>query len=306
MEKIYKVLFVDDDRRYADPLIDRATGKNFQLEHYDNWEDAKSKLDEDFDSYDAVIIDGKGKLTKDSGGDNQKHVSRAIKDLSEMKGAGSYIPYVVLSKYIEVKDSVDATFFEKNGEENAMFEFLIFQIENSENKKIKAKDPEPFSCFGDKYLDKKHEKFLINIIKVFESDKIDNPENLLFNPCRIMLEQIFREINQNDPKTLPYALVNFEKQRVPLDICLNYLSGTLEKIKGYSGIKFPDYRGNKVLPDYISEQIQTIIAVCHPSSHEIQDKYSKYTFMSVLWALFDVLIWLKRFIDEKQPSRKDE
>ncbi|MBE0637036.1 MAG: hypothetical protein IH598_00780 [Bacteroidales bacterium] len=293
MEKIYKVLFVDDDRRYADSLIDRAAGNNFQLDYYDNWEDAKSKLDEDFDSYDAVIIDGKGKLTKDSRGDNQKHVSRAIKELSEMKGAGSYIPYVVLSKYIEVKDSVDATFFEKNREENEMFEYLTFQIENSDKNKIRVKYPEPFSCFGDKYLNKKHEKFLINIIKVFESNKIDNPENLLFNPCRIMLEEIFRQVSSIDEKVLPHALMNFEKQRVALTNCSKYLSGltvTVDKVP---------YSGTKLLDDHVSQQIQTIIAVCHPSSHEIQEKYSKYTFMSVLWALFDLLIWLKRFIDEK-------
>lgn len=304
MEKSYKVLFVDDDHRYSKTLIDRASGKGIELVHFDNWEEAKSELDESFDDYEAVIVDGKGKLTKDSPGDDQIHVSRALKDLNKMIGAGKYVPYVILSKYLEVKKAIDDIFFEKIRDENEMFEYLIFAIENSEKHKIKAKYPEPFSCFGEKYLDNKHEKFLINIIRVFESEKIENPENLLFNPCRIMLEQIFREINHIAPRILPSALINYEEQRVPLDICLNYLSGTLEKIKGYSGIKFPDYRGNKVLPDYISEQIQTIIAVCHPSSHEIQDKYSKYTFMSVLWALFDVLIWLKRFIDERQLSRK--
>jgi hypothetical protein len=299
MEKKYKVLFVDDDRRYADSLIDRATGKNFQLEYCDNWEDAKSKLDEGFDAYDAVIVDGKGKLTKDSRGDNQKHVIRASNELSEMKGAGRYIPYVVLSKYDEIEDMVDATFFEKNKEEDQMFDHLISEIEKSENKIIKAKFPEPFNCFGEKYLDREHEKYLINIIKVFESDKVENPENLLFNPCRIMLEEIFRQISNAREKVLPHALINYEKQRVALKNCSKYLSGvsvTVDKIP-YSAPKFLD--------DHISQQIQTIIAVCHPSSHEIQDKYSKYTFMSVLWALFDVLIWLKRFIDESPRQRKD-
>jgi hypothetical protein len=115
----------------------------------------------------------------------------------------------------------------------------------------------------------------------------------------MILEQIFRQINFVDEKTLPYALLNFERQRVALTNCSKYLSGisvTVDKIP-YSAPKFLD--------DHISQQIQTIIAVCHPSSHEIQDKYSKYTFMSVLWALFDVLIWLKRFIDESPNLKKD-
>jgi len=282
MEKSYKILFVDDNHSYSKTLIDRASGKGIELAHFDNWEEAKSELDESFDDYEAVIVDGKGKLTKDSPGDDQIHVSRALKDLNKMIGAGKYVPYVILSKYLEVKKAIDDIFFEKNRDENEMFEYLIFAIENSEKHKIKAKYPEPFSCFGEKYLDRKHEKFLLNIIKVFESEKIENPENLLFNPCRIMLEEIFRQINSVSEKVLPHALINYEKQKVPLKNCSKHLSGFLD--------------------NHISQQIQTIIAVCHPSSHEIQDKYSKYTFMSVLWALFDVLIWLKRFIDENPPN----
>jgi hypothetical protein len=52
--------------------------------------------------------------------------------------------------------------------------------------------------------------------------------------------------------------------------------------------------GNEI----ISKQIDLIITGCHPASHEIQN-YSPYTFKSVLWALFDVLIWLKEFIDKR-------
>jgi CheY-like chemotaxis protein len=296
MEKTYKVLFVDDDRRYAETLIDRASGKGIELVHFDNWEEAKSELDEHFDAYEAVIVDGKGKLTKDSPGDDQIHVSKALQDLAAMKITP---PFAVLSKYIELKDFHLAEFFEKGKQEMELFEYLTKAIENSEITQIKRKYSEPFNCFGDKYLERKYEKLLINIIQVFENDKVENPENLLFNPCRIMLEEIFRQISNAREKVLPHALINYEKQRVALKNCSKYLSGvsvTVDKIP-YSAPKFLD--------DHISQQIQTIIAVCHPSSHEIQDKYSKYTFMSVLWALFDVLIWLKRFIDESPRQRKD-
>lgn len=66
--------------------------------------------------------------------------------------------------------------------------------------------------------------------------------------------------------------------------------------------------GNKELPKprgiekHISLQIQLLTTFTSPPSHDIQP-YSKYTFRSVLWALFDVLIWLKKFVDKyDQPT----
>lgn len=292
MEKPYRVLFVDDDERYAKPLIDRASQYDLLFDYCDNWEEARSKLDDDFESYQAVILDGKGKLSKEGTGDNQKHVIQAINDLQEMKGKRKYIPYAVLSKYIEVKDIILGEIFEKDKDEVQMFEHLILEIEKSGTNKIRIKYPEPFTCFGEEYLSTEYETYLVNIIKVFENRELTDPENLLFNPCRVLLERVFDKITEVDEKILPYALANFERQR-PVN-CSKYLIGltvTVDKVQ---------YTGTKFLDDYISQQIQTIIAVCHPASHEIQKKYTHYTFKSVLWAIFDVLIWLKKFIDERK------
>src|SRR5665648_201375 len=150
----YKVLFVDDDGRYAQPLIDRAyTDYNFDLDYCDNWEEAISKLNEDFSAYKAVIVDGKGRKKKDTKGDDISHVVLAIQDLSERKGKGKYIPYVVLSKYLDIKGLVDPTiFFEKGIDENKMFEYLKKRILESDVEKIRLKYAEAFEAIGNLYL----------------------------------------------------------------------------------------------------------------------------------------------------------
>ena len=124
-----------------------------------------------------------------------------------------------------------------------------------------------------------------------------NPEQYLFNPCRVILERVFEKINEVDETVLPYALLNFDRQRAGLTNCFRHLSGIpyyLDNQKEYPTNYLGDNGSN-----LISKQLDLIITACHPASHAIQEQYSSYTFKSVLWALFDVLIWLKAFIDER-------
>lgn len=298
--RFYKVLFVDDDRRYAETLITKAEFHQLELDHYTNWEEAKTKLKIDFDAYVAVILDGKGKLNKDDVGDNNKHVYKAISDLMEYRGQGYFIPYFVLSAYHEIRNTLDYKTYDKTiQDENAMFDAIHKSMEENPNYKTMAKYPEPFECFGGRYLATTYEKLLINIINVSENEQFKDPENLLFNPIRILLERVFERITEVDEKVLPYALINFEKQRPALINCSKYLNGQSVSIG-----KQNYQPQNKILDAHISQHIQTIIAVCHPASHDVQKRYSPYTFRATLWALFDVLIWLKEFIDSRIVSTK--
>jgi hypothetical protein len=121
---------------------------------------------------------------------------------------------------------------------------------------------------------------------------------MLFNPCRILLERIFEKITVVDEKVLPYALINFEKQSAGLINCHKHLSGIPYYLNNFRETH-PNFLSDTGY-DFISKQFDLIITICHPASHRIQSKYSPYTFKSVLWALFDVLIWLKDFVDDRK------
>lgn len=90
-----KVLFVDDDARYAKTLQQRVyITHKIELIHFESWEEARSELLENCNKYSAVVLDALGKVNMDQSGDNQKHVMVAIRDLAK---SGRNIPYYILT-----------------------------------------------------------------------------------------------------------------------------------------------------------------------------------------------------------------
>lgn len=88
-----RILFIDDDPRYSESLVVWVYEEyGLRLELYDNLEDAISKWDDNPEEYQGIIIDGKGRLTKDSKGDDPSHLKEALKKISERKGKGKYMP----------------------------------------------------------------------------------------------------------------------------------------------------------------------------------------------------------------------
>ncbi len=294
-----KVLVVDDDPRYYEPLIDRALNEyDIELIVKDNWEDAENHVADHFNEYDAIILDAKGKVDSDCEGDDLFHLKLALKYLDKISGAGEYIPRYINTAYFEGlnKEYRDEKIYAKNSQEDQLFKDLLAEIDKNEVKKLKNRYPDVFACFGGDYLDRKYERSLINIVSILEDGNLRDSENLLFNPCRILLEAVFKEVTSINERILPYAISNFEKQKPGLVNCSKYLNGQKVYIDGQQ------YSRAKFLSEHISQQIQTIIGICHPASHDIQDNYTKYTFKSVLWAIFDVLIWLKKFADDNNQS----
>jgi hypothetical protein len=292
MEKIWKVLFVDDDHRYAEPLIDRAYSAGLELEYYDNWEEAFSMLQEDFNKYHGVIIDGKGKLTKDSRGDDQRHVNRAIGDLRELKGKKQLIPFVVLSKYIELKDTIDEPFFEKGKDEQEMFKYLIRNIQNSETNIIKAKYKDVFEVFELSYLDKTTENHLTEAIKTFENGNLTGGSYTLL---RMILESIYKSLHELDDKLIPYRCLRFDNDKINFTLCERRLKGLAINDRTTHKLLFPEE--TPVLPEFISSVISEYTRLFNRSVHaEHNDIITRYTYGGALFFMMDLLLWFKEFV----------
>lgn len=66
-----KVLFVDDDARYAKSLQQRVyITHKIELIHFESWEEARSELLENYKKYSAVVLDALGKVNMDQSGDS--------------------------------------------------------------------------------------------------------------------------------------------------------------------------------------------------------------------------------------------
>ena len=289
MEKPYKVLFVDDDIRYASPLVDSAFKHNLELIYFENWEEAISNLDDNFSDYQAVIIDGKGKKTKDSQGDDPSHVRRAIEDLSERKGQGNYIPYVILSKYLEIREYMEMElFFEKGIDEEKMFHFLIKSIEESEVIKIKTKYSKAFRPFDLNILNIKYVHMLMEMLKCIENQDYKK-KNL--NTIRDLLEAIFLTLADSF-NCIPDSFIN-QNGKPTLEWCVLFFAGKEVK-DGYNDY----YKIPFTIPGYIHRILRYIKDISSEFSHFNENEIVKNPFISASYAMLEILEWLPHFIEE--------
>lgn len=297
----YKPLIViDDDNEEVRKIFRlKAVKANVDIVDFATWDKTREYLEIN-PNVDAIILDAKGQLNPDKDASE----SHLLASLSFVKNR--VLPYAIYTAYtdelpmLEQELEEGRVFTKGKHKEEEIFEFLKKEITNTPKLKIIKQYPEPFQCFGGQYLDKKYENLLINIVKILEDESLTDQKNLLFNPCRTLLEAIFRKIPDVNEKILPYEMINFDRQRAGLSNCLKYLNGERSFIDNKP--KFPPNFWKDSGIEFVSMQIQIIITICHPASHEIQKQYSQYTFKSVLWAIFDVLIWLKSFVDQNKKN----
>jgi hypothetical protein len=295
----YKPLIViDDDNEEVRKIFKlKAVKANVDIVDFATWDKTKEYLEANL-NVDAIVLDAKGQLNPDKDA-SEAHL---LESLGYVKNR--VLPYAIYTAYtdellmLEHEMEEGRVFTKGIHKEDDIFDFLKKEIAKTPKLKIINQYPEPFQCFGGKYLDKQYETLLLDIINVFENKTLINPERLLFTPCRMLLETVFKKIPDINEKILPYELINFDRQRAGLINCSKYLSG--EKVYIDDKPVFPANFLKESDSEFISKQIQIIITICHPASHEIQNKYSQYTFKSVLWAIFDVLIWLKVFVDQRR------
>jgi hypothetical protein len=287
MTYIPTIVIDDDNEEVLRNFRLKSKAEEVKVVTFTSWDKTKEYLESGME-VDAVVLDAKGQLTADST-PGEVHLFESYTWVKAAK-----LPYAIYTAYTDSLEMLSQqvaegrVFTKGKQKEEDVFSFLKQEIAKSP----KAKYPEPFACFGGNYLANEYQDMLMNVVLTVQNEELKNPEAILFNPCRMILESVFRKVNEVDEGILPYALVDFDDQRVGLANCSKYLNGVEVRI----GREY--YSRRRVLNVHISQQIQTIIGVCHPASHEIQKRYSTYTFQSVLWALFDVLIWLKEFIDE--------
>lgn len=296
MEKSYKLLLVDDDKRYAEPLIERAyTECNFEIDYCEDWEEGKSKLIENLQLYSAIILDGKGKLRRDEKGDNPKHLSEALQDLKEMQGKGNYIPYVINTAYY---DELSIYFGNENMNDKKdtsnLFKILNRIIKTGDYERIKTKYVEAFEPFDAGYLSPELLGNLIEVLLDFENNKWT--ENS-FTPLRKIIESIYIGLHEFDDKLIPYACLRFDNEQVNFKFCELRMTG--REIREQSSGKILLAKIDPVLPENIGVTIGSLTKICSISSHADKKKYiTKYSLGIVINGVIDLLIWYKYFVDQ--------
>lgn len=285
-----KILFVDDDSRYAEPVIDKAYNDyNYDLDHYEDWEEAKTKLVNNHSDYAAIIIDGKGKLTQGSKGDDPKHLNIVLSDLKEMKGKGIYIPYVINTAYYEeLYQYFGDEIMVSKKDQDKLFEMLKKLVSSSEIEKLKVKYHSAFIPFSKNIIDKKYQHILVEMLNCLEQEDY-RKKNL--NVIRDLLEAFFLTLIDNY-ECIPEAFKN-NKGNPNHAWCTRFFTGraTNDSTGQTHTIGFN-------IPDHISWSISYLKELSNSFSHLNENDTLKMPFISTTYAMLTLLEWLPEFIDE--------
>jgi len=296
MEMDYTVLLSDDDLRYSNSLVETAAEFGIDLVHFTDWESAYSSLVSDPDRFDAIILDGKGRLTDDDPGGNIQHITKALNDINELRGSGIILPVVINTAYLaKMSEIISGEKILPKGDEKILLEYIINQIKGTPEYKVRSKFKDVFEIFDDIYLPKESSKRLVNILLLIEAKELSNIEDLLFNPVRKLLESIYKRLHELDENLIPYSCVSFG-DRVRLDWCYFRLLGK----DVIDSREIVVRRIPRVLPKYLGPIVKSITDLTNIQSHDSNDaiSFSCYTIHHVIYGLMDTLIWFKIYVDE--------
>ena len=301
---IIKILLIDDDEGIFQSIRNKAANENIHLIYAQSLSEGLLILDDDTQIR-GIILDGKGFLEKAQikGSETSNFVFQALQTLrlyEEKKRI--YFSKVVftawydqllepLGENIKVFDKKKAA-IDQNVLTN-MFLELRQEIESSEDLELIQYHKDLFNLFDNHYLKAKDSELLLQILKRQKNNIAS------FNDIRKLLEKIYNRLNQNDIKLIPDNL--FHKKESPnFTFISRYLGGN--EVKKNETILYRS-TGNKRIPDHILYCMDFITKSCGALSHTYNFKTSIHVNTALFNILFEILIWLKGSIDNKNPLK---
>jgi hypothetical protein len=152
--KYRPLIVVDDDspevrQNFLDVLA------NVDIEVFETWDKTKEFIVNHKDQVDAVVLDAKGKLFADEG-ESESHLLKSYGWVEILN-----IPFAIYTAYTDELSILqqpknDGRVFSKDHfKAKDVIEYLLNEIALTPKLKLINKYPEPFTCFGGNYLDKK-------------------------------------------------------------------------------------------------------------------------------------------------------
>lgn len=300
----YKVIWFDDQHEEFQPIKDEALLEDVQLIGYSNAKEGIPELKQNYNEYDAVILDGLFFKTEEQSGTDvdQTAFGEVAKILSELKAQNKILPWFIFSgqkSFVKDKNDLvevlkDTSFangkvFDKNKDED--FIELLNEIKKASDgnpeRIIKASNPEIFSIFDEGILADDVESQLLSIFKKpFYADRAEL--KAILTNIRSIQESIFLKLEgigvlQNG--------LNFSQKNMHL-----------------SGNKSHASRWIATSPEYQTSEIETlqkwIYLTCGTYIHHLDQAHytgtviSNYAVQSMFSGLLELLLWFKKTYKE--------
>ena len=304
MERI-KIVLIDDKQNILDSFQNKYDGEQYQIYCFKSLEEALPIIDEHFYSFHFIILDGKGFLKKDETGHGSgKFALKSREEIEELiRRKGRDLPYCYHTAYSgeDIMQALsDSTYgytkeairiFNKliDEDEARMFKYIHERYEKLEEVTIKRNYSDVFEIFEMGLLDNNTERELINTIKLLKDLTDDNSKQFARN-IRPLMEAVFYKLIEIDRKYLP---PNFKKSnQQSLTNLMKFLAGTPtwsdtdRIVKPITEVHLPAHLYELTLGIQKSSSASAM--------HEYSNSINRYTAISYLNGLFDLLIWFKK------------
>lgn len=309
--KKYKVLWFDDKFEEYENDKDHAFQQGIELVGFGNAKEGLEELKANYNLYDAVIVDGLFYNNAEQGGDPAATAfGEVAKYLGWLKNQEIILPWFIYSgqtsfikdksDLIEVlkdKDFADGKVFDKNNINDfaLLCNYLVTAANSIGDTIIRNQYRDVFEVCTSNYIGEIAGRDLFLGLK--NIDKIDVDQN--FNIVRKIVEDLFMAFNKF--QLLPSDFVN---PNVALNPSSIFLSGREQNERSDSKFKKFILNQENHLPIIISNNLRNILSITQAGSHRsdidihVESLKTPYLFKSVLYQLFDVLIWFKNFVDD--------
>jgi hypothetical protein len=302
--RIYKVIWFDDEHQKFQSIKDEALLEDVRLIGYSNALEGIPELRDNYNDYDAVILDGLFfKNEEQTGTDiDQSAFGEVAKVLSDLKAQNKILPWFIFSgqssfvkdKNVLVDVLKDISFangkvFDKSIDQD--FTDLLNEIKKTADTNperiIKVNNAEIFSLFEEGVLSDEVEGQLLSIFK---------------NPCyynRAELKAILTNIRSIQES----IFVKLEGINVlPKNMTFN------NKVKHLSGNKNAANGWNATTLEYQTSEIENlqkwIYLTCGTYIHHLDQVHytgtviSNYAVQSLFSGLLELLLWFKKIYKE--------
>lgn len=311
---LIQVLWVEDDKSIIETYIERAEDFGLELSPRCCWDDAKDALENDYDRWSAIILDGMCKRHKNSADNAIEFLREALKDISVLaEKKGRVIPWYVLTGGApeQVSDSINderlkwdrewtassgRKFYSKNTDTGVLYTRIKNVAQESARLQIQMTHHAVFEAIEECGIDKEASIILENLLIPvhFPNDVLATNYNKQFNEARKCLEHIFKSMSC-------YGILPNWGGEVNINWSCCILGGQDCKMKNNNNLIVKNNNTNW-RKSFHAQLFWNLATTLNSASHPGFERYLKsvnnstYLLKSIALQLCDAILWYQNYL----------
>ena len=332
-KRYIEVLWVEDNKSLHEIYPLQAETYGIDMVPFDNWNDAYNALTSDYNRWDAIVLDAKCKVDRNSADNACKFLPTVFESIAELSTKNKrLIPWYILSGggaevgpindlIIDKRKKWDGDWPKSFYSKNTDFVALLYRIKETVEKAdsniiMSSLYPDVFQAIREIGLPKEANDYMMKLLKPIHFNVEDNEAyNSHYEYPRLILEYIYRSMVAHN--LLPPEMINNRgKDSVNLSACSKLLGTGAISEKGFN----VDYKF-KVFSTIIRNTVWNITTITgsyvHTTSEDSDDKEtidtkghiesvggSPYLLRKIAYELCDIILWYKDFL-RKHPNKEE-